>query len=725
MMHAMVPAGRTSLPVQYLYRRWSFWLWIPLALACLTARAGPQLPADGLTFTVNATADDSDAVIGDGVCETIAGNGVCTLRAAIEEANAQPTDSTINFDLSPVDPGYNGTSWTISLLSVLPELSSNLTIEGPGPSLLNVTRSSAGFFRIFTVTSTGTVNISGLTLSNGNADSENGGGILNENGGVLKVLNCILSSNQALRGGGISNQSTSTTNLMDSIVTGNIATDRGGGITNQDTGVVNVMNSTVDFNQGSGGAGIRQSDIGTMTVTNCTVWGNLDSGVGGVGIFNALGGALSVSNCTVSGNHGAGLFNKTPGPFVVKSSIVAQNGGTTGEPIDDVVGRFSSEGFNLIGGTSGNGFTEDTDKTGTRFAPLDARLDPNGPQDNGGLTPTVGLLALSPAIDKGTSLGLSGDLNADQRGPGFARTFDDPAVANAKDGDGTDIGAFEAQTAVPTPTPTPTPTATPTPTPTATPTPSPATFANISTRLDVEIDDNVLIGGFIITGSEDKAVLIRAIGPSLPLSGTLADPVLQLFDSSGRLIVLNDNWKESYDAEDIIDLGFAPTNDSEAAILRRLEPAAYTAIVSGVDNTTGVALIEVYDLDSTVDSKLQNISTRGFVQTGSHVMIGGIIVQGDTSTSALVRALGPSLPLSSTLSDPVLDLHNASGDLIASNNNWKDMQQTEIEATGIPPSNDAESAILMTLTPGLYTAVVRGENDSTGVALVEVYQIDL
>ena len=525
MMRAIAPRGRTSLSVQNLNLRWSFWLWIALALPCLAAKPGPA-SADGLTFTVNTTADDSDANAGDGLCETNPGNSVCSLRAAIEEANAQPTDDTINFDIPVTDPGYNGTSWTISLLSALPDLSSNLTIEGPGPDLLAVTRSSASLFRIFRISSAVTVSVFRLTLSNGNANSENGGGILNENGGVINVLNCILSSNQAFRGGGISNQDTSTTNVINTIVTGNTATDRGGGITNQDTGVVNVTNSTIDFNNGSDGAGIRQSDIGVTTVTNCTVWGNLNNGflgVGGVGIFNAVGGALSVSNCTVGGNYGAGLMNQGSGPFLVKSSIVAQNGGTAGDPIDDVTGGFSSGGFNLIGGTSGNGFIADTDQTGTRFAPLYARLNPSGPQDNGGPTPTVTLLALSPAIDKGTSAGLSGGLTTDQRDVGFARTFDDPAIANSTGGDGTDIGAFEAQTVIPTPTPTPTPT--PIPTPTPTPTPTPSSLANISTRLNVGTGDNVLIGGFIITGSQSKAVLIRAIGPSLPLSGTLADPL--------------------------------------------------------------------------------------------------------------------------------------------------------------------------------------------------------
>jgi len=303
-----------------------------------------------------------------------------------------------------------------------------------------------------------------------------------------------------------------------------------------------------------------------------------------------------------------------------------------------------------------------------------------------------------------TIAGLSGSLTSNQRDIGFAQTFNDSADATGADG--TDIGAFEAQPATPTPTP------------------GPSTFANISTRLNVGTDDNVLIGGFIITGSQPKAVLIRAIGPSLPLSGTLADPVLQLFDSFGHFITQNDNWRDSANAQHIINSGLPPDNDSEAAILKTLAPGAYTAIVSGANNTTGIGLVEVYDLDATADNKLANISTRGLVQTGAGVMIGGIIVQGDTSINVLIRAIGPSLPLSGTLSDPTLDLHNANGDLIASNDNWKDTQQAGIEATGISPPNDAESAILMSLAAGAYTAIVQGKNASTGIALVEAYQLD-
>ena len=251
-------------------------------------------------------------------------------------------------------------------------------------------------------------------------------------------------------------------------------------------------------------------------------------------------------------------------------------------------------------------------------------------------------------------------------------------------------------------------------------------LGNISTRLSVGTSDNVLIGGFIVTGTESKQVITRAIGPSLALSGVLADPVLELHDSTGATIATNDNWQDSANKQAIIDSGFAPTKDKESAILMTLEPGLYTTIVRGVSGTTGVALVEVYDLDRTVDSKLANISTRGLVQTGDNVMIGGVIILGDTDTDVLVRAIGPELGdvgVDGALEDPILELHDKNGVLITSNDDWKESQQSQIEATGLAPTDDHESAILKTLSPDNYTAIVRGKNDTTGIALVEVYDL--
>lgn len=248
-------------------------------------------------------------------------------------------------------------------------------------------------------------------------------------------------------------------------------------------------------------------------------------------------------------------------------------------------------------------------------------------------------------------------------------------------------------------------------------------LGNISTRLSVGTADNVLIGGFIVTGAEAKQVIIRAIGPSLPLGGTLADPTLELHDDTGT-IASNDNWQDAPNKQAIIDSGFAPQNSSESAILMALQPGAYTAIVSGVSSTTGVVLIEVYDLDRTVDSRLANISTRGFVQTGDNVMIGGLIVLGDSPARTIVRAIGPSLPLSGALQDPNLELHDGDGMTIASNDNWKSDQEDQINDTGLAPKSESESAIVLTVNPGAYTAIVRGTNDTTGIALVEAYQLE-
>lgn len=258
-----------------------------------------------------------------------------------------------------------------------------------------------------------------------------------------------------------------------------------------------------------------------------------------------------------------------------------------------------------------------------------------------------------------------------------------------------------------------------------------AQLLNISTRLAVQTGENVMIGGFIVTGTAGKKVLVRGLGPSLAQAGianVLADPVLELHGSGGALIASNNNWKDTQQS-DIQATAVAPTSDLESAIVATLPAnnSAYTAIVSGNNGGTGVGLVEMYDLDRTVDSKLANISTRGFVQTGTNVMIGGFIIgNGSGATKVIARGIGPSLAQSgvnTALTDTTLELHNSNGSLVASNDNWKDSQQTEIQATGIAPSNDLESAIVATLSPGSYTAIVAGKSGATGVALVELYNL--
>ena len=235
-----------------------------------------------------------------------------------------------------------------------------------------------------------------------------------------------------------------------------------------------------------------------------------------------------------------------------------------------------------------------------------------------------------------------------------------------------------------------------------------------------------MIGGFIVPGTQPKKVILRAIGPSLAgVPDALTNPILELHGPDGFATVTNDNWMDAPNRQEIIDSTIAPTNDFESAILMTLPAnnSAYTAIVRGVNNSTGVGLVEVYDLDSAADSKLANISTRGFVQTGENVMIGGLIVVGQT-TKVIVRAIGPSLSVSGKLADPTLELHDGSGTLLQVDDNWRTGgQESEILATGIPPADDLESAIVRTLAPGNYTAIVRGVNDTTGVALVEAYDL--
>jgi Carboxypeptidase regulatory-like domain len=255
------------------------------------------------------------------------------------------------------------------------------------------------------------------------------------------------------------------------------------------------------------------------------------------------------------------------------------------------------------------------------------------------------------------------------------------------------------------------------------------TLVNLSTRGTVQTGDNVLIGGFIVPGHAPKKVLIRAIGPSLAnfgVNGALSDPTLTLFDGGSNQIGFNDNWMDSPDKQAIIDTTAFPSNDKESAIIATLAPGNYTAKVAGAGNATGVALVELYDLDSFSSSTLANISTRGRINQGDNVLIAGYIVGGYKPQRVVVRAIGPSLSqfgVSDALADPFLELHDAQGTIIMSNNDWQDTQKQELIDTTIPPSNTKESALVTNLTPGNYTAVVSGVGGTTGVGLAEVYNI--
>jgi cyclophilin family peptidyl-prolyl cis-trans isomerase len=255
----------------------------------------------------------------------------------------------------------------------------------------------------------------------------------------------------------------------------------------------------------------------------------------------------------------------------------------------------------------------------------------------------------------------------------------------------------------------------------------PARLANLSTRAQVGTGGDVLIGGFVVSGSSSKRILARGIGPSLVQFGVtnaLMDPTLELHAQNGALLFSNDNWTTAPNKQEISDTGRAPGSSQEPAILTTLAPGKYTAIVRGSANTTGVALVEVYDQDSGPGSLLANLSTRGKVGTGANVMIGGVIVTDDKTV--LVRALGPTLTqfgVANALPDPALELRNAQGALVDSNDNWQTSpQKTQIQATGFAPPNAAEPALYVSLPTGNYTAIVRGVGPApTGTALVEVY----
>jgi len=271
-------------------------------------------------------------------------------------------------------------------------------------------------------------------------------------------------------------------------------------------------------------------------------------------------------------------------------------------------------------------------------------------------------------------------------------------------------------------------------------------LANLSTRAFVQTGDNVMIGGFIVQGTQPKRVILRAIGPELSQYGVpnpMANPTLELHNGAGALIASNDNWQTtiiggiigSDQVQDIRNSGHAPGDGRESAIIANLAPGNYTAIVHGVNNTMGVALVEAYDLSPSLNAILGNISTRSFVQTGDNVMVGGFIVQGSQPKNVIIRAIGPELSqhgVPDFLADPTLELHNGTGDLIASNDNWQHTiiggiltqpQVQNIQNSGHAPGDARESAIIASLPPGNYTAIVRGVNSTTGVALVEVYDL--
>lgn len=265
--------------------------------------------------------------------------------------------------------------------------------------------------------------------------------------------------------------------------------------------------------------------------------------------------------------------------------------------------------------------------------------------------------------------------------------------------------------------------------PTPTPTPA-ALIANLSTRLRCEKRDAAIVTEFAVEGPGTKYVILRAIGPSLINAGipdALRNPTLTLLDAQGNVLDFNDDWVNSPDKDAIIATGIPPSDRRESAIVYTLAPGIYTTVLRGVHGRTGVALSEIYDLEtSNPYIYLSAVGTRGDVLTGDHVMISGAILTGTGPISVLLRVLGPSLAASGlhgVLANPVLELHDGNGALIASNDNWRDTQEAEIIATGLAPDDDLESALIATLSPGAYTAVIRGFDNGTGLAFYQLYSL--
>jgi len=663
-----------------------------LGLACGALICGP-LGTGAATITVNSSAD------GGGICP----GPSCTLRQAIASAGS---GDTIDFDPSLT---------TIDLTTAELLIDKSLTIDGPGSAALTIRRANANdgsaTFRILHIASGNfSITISGVTIADGVQIGlgENGGGILIGSGNTLTIANCKIAGNSVgIHGGGIYNLGTVT--ISDSTISDNRAGHRWDGAGIYNAGTMTITKSTISGNNNSrgNGGGLFNALGGMVTIASSTISGNfLGEGAGG-GIYN--GGTVTITNSTISNNSVsifasiAGGLSNASGTVSLRNTIVAKNSsGAGGRP--DVSGPITSQGYNLIGNDEGATITpaQSTDQIGTPGSPINPGLGPL--QDNGGPTFTHAVLSGSLARDKGHSSGWS----IDQRG--FPRPVDNPIVPNATGGDASDIGAFEIQGALF------------------------ARSSNISTRSRVQTGDNVMIGGFIITGNVPKPVVLRGLGPSLadagvPGSAVLNDPVLELRGASGALITSNDDWKQSPQRAQIEGTVFQPSDDREAVILATLPPAGYTTVVRGKDSGTGVGLVEIYDLDPGSDSTLANISSRAFVETGNDVLIAGFTLGGSSgSPLIIIRAIGPSLgPLGvvNPLANPTLELRDANAALLAFDDNWKDdaAQASQVEAVGLQPQDDLESAIAATLPPGAYTAIVAGNSGMIGVAMVEVYNL--
>ena len=646
---------------------------------------------------------DSLSIIlrGPVVVTTTSNVGAGSLRDAV------PRATVITFD--PTVFAASGAPHVITLPGDLPDITQDLTITGPGADILTVQSTpGGGASYAFPVVGTNSlqpkVRIEALTMR-GTASAVS----------ALKAdltLDHVVISDMSTGSAGALIGS-STVHLTNSAITRNKVHNAVSSIDS----TVDLQSCTISGNTSDLPAGVAIATFSSMvSLTGCTISGNSGTATNS-SIFYSDRSDLSLLNCTISDNSipsgdiffvsstsstsTLGLFNDTIAGNSASHSV--HSDGSAQVSFNNTIFADSGPTFSSTGGSltsTGYNLSTHNDKAVLNQTSDQNSSDPKlGPlQNNGGPTFTRALLPGSLAIDEGNSI-----LAIDQRGA--PRPFDDPNSPNGS-GNNNDIGAFEFQ---------------------GTP---PVVLANISGRLPVGTGDNALFAGFIVSGYQPKKVIIRAIGPSLGIAGLLSDPILELRDSNGFLLQTNDNWKDSPNKQAIIDSTVPPSNDLESAIVATLPASipgtSYTAIVRGTGNATGIGVVEVYDLDRTVDSKLANISNRGFVQTGDNALFAGNIVVGEASQKVIIRAIGPSLLIrgGTVMADPTLELHDANGGLLESNDNWVDSpnKQAIIDST-IPPTNNLESAIVRTLSPANYTAIVRGANNSTGIAVVEIYAL--
>jgi CSLREA domain-containing protein len=735
------------------------------------------LPQAGPTFTVTDVNDHDD-----GSCTS----DDCTLREALNAANANADANTISFA-----PGVTG---IIQLGTVLPDITTSVVIQGPGARVLTVQRSlgAATNFRIFNVAGSVTATISSLTVANGNLPGGLGGGILSHGsltldkvtlinnaanggngGGIYSAGPCVItnstiygntvnSSTTAGSGGGIFNFGATLT-ITNSSIAANSATctntsnDSGGGIYSN-VGNVTLTNDTITGNSGDIGGGVTGANGAVVRVRNTIIALNTSSKGSDVnGNFtsdghNFIGKAFTISGSSgystgftdgVNGDQvGAGTASAPPkdpkfatfgnngGPTdtmaLLSTSTAINAGNDSFAPGSDQRGYFRN-GVSDIGAFEFNGIAPvpptvitgaATNITSTT-ATLNATVNPNGLDTTVQFVTNFG--TFSPQdIGSGTS---NVPVSVDVTGlaPNTQYSFSITATSLG----GTTQGVQQTFATLPGPTPTATPTATPA-----------GLVANVSTRLPVGTNDNVLIEGFIVQGpaGSTKKILIRAIGPSLVPFGVtdaLANPTLEIDDANNATIATNDDWRTTQvggiitgdQSGEIGGSGLAPGNDLESAIIADLPPGSYTAIVRGLGNTVGTGVVDAYDLSGGSAAKLANIATRGLIQPGDQLMIAGFIIQ-NGPVRAVVRAIGPSLTafgVNNALPDTTLQIEDQNGTIVIENDDWQSDQKQELENTGLQPSNDLEAAVLVTLPPGQYSALVRGKPETTGTGVVQVY----